>query len=95
LFGSKPTESSIKNPNVSPAHAYDADLKNLPPVLMISAQRDILYDQGKEFTSRLKKLGKSVDHVDFPGAIHTFATVKGQPTAFKKAVMLTSAFLKE
>ncbi|MDE6794724.1 MAG: alpha/beta hydrolase [Muribaculaceae bacterium] len=95
LFGSKPTESAIKNPKVSPAHASDADLKNLPPVLMISAQRDILYDQGKEFTSRLKKLGKSVDHVDFPGAIHTFATVKGQPTAFKKAVMLTSAFLKE
>lgn len=95
LFGSKPTESVIKNPKVSPAHATDTDLKNLPPVLMISAQRDILYDQGKEFTARLKKLGKSVDHVDFPGAIHTFATVKGQPTAFKKAVVLTAAFLKE
>lgn len=95
IFGTKPTDNVIKNPKISPAHASDEDLKKLPPVLMISAQRDILYDQGKEFAVRLKKLGNSVDQVDFPGAIHTFATVKGQPTAFNKAVILTAAFLKE
>ncbi len=95
IFGQKATDNVVKSPKISPAHASDEDLKKLPPVLMISAQRDILYDQGKEFAVRLKKLGNSVDHVDFPGAIHTFATVKGQPTAFKKAVVLIAAFLKE
>ncbi len=87
--------TSAKDPRVSPAHASDADLKKLPPVLMISAQRDILYDQGKEFAGRLKKLGNSVEWVEFPGAVHLFATVNGQPMAFSKAVTLTSQFLKQ
>ena len=87
-------KTDAKNPLVSPAHAADTELKTLPPVLMLSAERDILFDQGKEFAARLKKLGKSVDRIEFPGAIHTFVTVKGQPTAFQKAVDITGAFLK-
>ena len=83
-----------KNPKFSPAHATDADLKELPPVLMIAAERDILCDQGEEFAVRLKKLGNKVERIEFPGAIHTFVTVKGQPTAFNKAVELTELFLK-
>lgn len=94
LFGYSDNTTS-KNPNISPAHASDADLKNLPPILIISAERDILYDQGKEFALRLSKLGKEAEHINFPGAVHTFATVKGQPTAFKKAVAITSAFLRK
>lgn len=82
------------NPQFSPAHASDASLKMLPPILMIAAERDILSDQGNDFAGRLKKLGNKVDRIEFPGAIHTFVTVKGQPTAFNKAVELTELFLK-
>ena len=84
----------MKNPKFSPAHAADSDLRKLPPVLMIAAERDILCDQGKEFAIHLKNLGNKVERIEFPGAIHTFATVKGQPTAFNKAVELTSLFIK-
>lgn len=94
LYGYNATTTS-KNPNISPSHASDADLKNLPPILIISAERDILYDQGKEFALRLNKLGKEVEQINFPGAVHTFVTVKGQPTAFKKAVAITSAFMRK
>lgn len=93
LSGSKPTENLIKDPRVSPSHAKDSDLKKLPPVLMISAERDILSDQGKAFTDRLSKLGKSAERIVFPGAVHTFITKEGQPTAFRKAVELVSLFL--
>lgn len=77
----------------SPALAPDDVLAKLPPVLMISAERDILCDQGREFAAKLNTLGVKAERVELAGAIHLFITVKGQPTAFAKAVALTSAFL--
>lgn len=84
---------SSRNPLVSPADATDDQLKKLPPLLMISGGRDILRDQGEEFVSRLKKLGNRADRVEFPGAVHLFITVDGQPTAFGKAARITSDYL--
>lgn len=79
---------------LSPGDAPDEVLKRLPPVLIIGGTRDILYDQGKEFAFRLRNLGNTSEYVEFPGAIHLFITVEGQPTAFSKAVALTGSFLK-
>lgn len=76
-------------PLISPAHADDTALKQLPPILIVNAQRDILCDQGKEFAQK----HSNVTRVEFPGAVHLFITVKGQPTAFGKAVRLTTDFL--
>lgn len=84
----------VTNPYISPADASGTMLSQLPPVLLIGAERDILYDQGKAFAEKLKKAGKSVDHITFDGSVHMFITMKGQPTAFTKAVDLTAAFLK-
>lgn len=86
--------SDVHNPLISPAEAEDSQLAKLPPVLIIGAERDILYDQGKGFADNLKKVGNDVEHVEFTGAVHLFITVKGQPTAFSKAVALSSAFLE-
>lgn len=83
-----------KNPLISPADASDDKLKELPPMLIIGAGRDILVDQGKEFSDRINKIGKEVEHIEFPGAVHLFITVPGQSTAFSKAVDLTTGFLK-
>lgn len=76
-------------PLISPAHANDTALTQLPPMLIINAQRDILCDQGKEFAQKYP----NVTRVEFPGAVHLFITVKGQSTAFGKAVKLTADFL--
>ncbi|MDE5712505.1 MAG: alpha/beta hydrolase [Muribaculaceae bacterium] len=86
-------KSENHNPLVSPAEAEKSQLAKLPPVLIIGAERDILYDQGKEFASVLHQSGNSVEHITFPGSVHLFITVKGQPTAFSKAVTLSGAFL--
>lgn len=95
LKGSKSSDGTAKKPIVSPAHASDSDLRKMPPILMLSAERDILFDQENEFMTRMKKLGKEIDWIEFPGAIHNFVAVTGQSTAFKKAVTLTSAFLSK
>ncbi len=84
----------IHNPLVSPAEATDKDLETLPPLLMISADRDILKDQGTEFACRLSSLGKRVEHLIIPGSVHLFITVPGQPAAFNLSVERASAFIK-
>ncbi len=82
------------DPGVSPALAEDSHLKSLPPVLMVSAERDILSDQGKEFAEHLEKLGVKTVRIELPGTVHGFISKEGQPTAFRKSVELTRSFLK-
>ncbi len=85
--------SDIYNPSVSPAMASDNDLKKLPPALIVSAERDILKDQGLEFANRLKALGNDVCYDIIPGSVHLFITVQGQTASFNHAVNAASVFM--
>ena len=78
---------------ISPCYASDTQLKQLPPILMINAERDILASQGELFNKRLSETGCSVKHITFPGTVHLFITVNGQPTAFSRSVEETVSFL--
>lgn len=86
--------TDARNPQASVALADDSALQHLPPTLFISAGRDILFDQGKEFVERMRGLGLNVEHIVFPTATHLFITVPGQPTAFDRAVYYVSRFLQ-
>lgn len=80
---------------VSVADAPDSLLLRLPRVLILSAGRDILFDQATSFVSRLKQVGhKQVSQVVYPTATHLFITVAGQPTAFAEAVKLAAEFIQ-
>lgn len=79
---------------LSPGDADDSLIKKLPPTLLVGASRDILADQGKEFAGRLKENSVDCTYVEFPGAVHLFITVDGQPTAFETAVKITDEFLR-
>lgn len=83
-------KGDVHDPMVSPAEGTDSVLSALPPMLVINAEKDILADQGKEFCSRAGK----TKHIELPGTVHLFITVPGQPTAFRKAVELTAAYLE-
>ena len=82
-----------KNPLVSPGLASDFMLQSLPPVLIISAGHDILFDQTREFAERLRLLHHPLAYHVYPTATHLFITVPGQPTAFSEAVKTVAAFL--
>lgn len=86
--------ADIHNPLVSPAEATDDELRKLPPVLLISAERDILADQGREFIMRLGGLGLKTEHHIIPGSVHLFITVPGQKAAFDYSVEKTAMFIK-
>lgn len=57
------------DPAVSPY--YVADLTNLPPMLIQTAEYDPLADDGAKFAARLKAAGNQVKHTCYQGQIHT------------------------
>ena len=84
-FDSRMWEAFIKAyNNINPKYP-----ETLPPTLLISAGRDIIIDEEKNFSSSYSQ----IKYVEFEGAIHGFISDGHQPTAFKKAVELTNLFL--
>ena len=83
-----------RDPLVSPAFATDEQLRRLPPVHILGADRDVLRDQGVRFARRLESLGSPVRAEVLPGSTHLFVTVKGQPAAFARAVAFAAEAIK-
>ena len=83
-----------RDPLVSPAFATDAQLRRLPPVHILGADRDVLRDQGLRFARRLDALGCPVRAEVLPGSTHLFVTVRGQPAAFARAVAFAAEAMK-
>lgn len=65
-------------------------MNSLPPVLLITAGRDIMIDDQKYFTLN----NPTVNLIEFKDALHGFITDQHQNTAFEKAVDITNIFLK-
>lgn len=81
------------NPLVSPLLLPDTEISRLPRTLLVAAQRDVLYDQGKQFVERMRRQHVPAKHVTLVGSIHLFITVPGQDEAFWHSVKLAKEFL--
>lgn len=67
-----PDARTRDNPYVSPLRATLAQLKGLPPALVVTAENDPLRDEGEAYARKLKEAGVGVDAVRFNGTIHDF-----------------------
>src|SRR5256886_7817464 len=63
----------------SPLRASIAQLHGLPPALIITAEADIVRDEGEAYASKLRQAGVRVTAVRFPGATHDLATLNALP----------------
>ena len=92
-----PDRSADKEPTACPLLASLDQLKDLPPALIMTAECDILRDEGEAYARKLMQAGVTVTCTRYLGAIHAFmganALIDTPPTRAATAQM--SAMLRE
>jgi acetyl esterase/lipase len=67
-----PTKAERDNPYVSPLRASLTELRELPPVLVITDENDVLRDEGEAYAHRLQDAGVPTVSTRYNGTIHDF-----------------------
>jgi acetyl esterase len=79
----------------SPLRASTEQLTGLPPALVITAEADVLRDEGEAYANKLRQAGVPVTAVRYQGVIHDFVMLDAlaDTHAAKAAVAQASAYL--
>lgn len=80
----------------SPLRATQEQLAFFPPTLVITAEADVLRDEGEAFAAKLRRAGVEVTQVRYAGIIHDFVMVNSmhETNAAKSAIAQAVAHLK-
>ncbi|WP_299106282.1 alpha/beta hydrolase [uncultured Tenacibaculum sp.] len=84
-------------PTVAPLKASLEELQDLPQTLLITAEYDVLRDEGEAYAKKLRTAGVPVISTRYGGTIHDFIVLNPlrETVASKAAVAQISSFLKE
>lgn len=86
-------ESARAHPEVSPLRADS--LSDLPPALIITAEHDVLRDEGEAYARRLAAEGVTVVQHRWPGQMHAFFSMVNVLPASTEALDLVCAHVRE
>ena len=73
----QPDLAARKQPTISPLQADIEQLAGLPPALIVTAENDILRDEGEAYAHKLMAAGVEVAAFRCLGVIHDFAMLNG------------------
>lgn len=91
-----PEFATRTEPTASPLRASPIQLRDLPPALMITAELDVLRDEGEAYARRLSEAGVPVTAVRYLGTIHGFASLNAitDTPAPRAAIAQVNAMLR-
>jgi acetyl esterase len=91
------TPEERKDITASPLRASIEQLKGLPEALIITADADVLRDEGEAYARRLREAGVRVTAPRFQATIHDFVTLDAlaNTAAARGAIALAIAWLRE
>ena len=87
-----PDASRRTEPDASPLHT--ADLRGLAPAVVLTAEHDVLRDEGEAYAERLKEAGVPVDFKRHARQTHAFFTLlmlPGSESGFQQVVKAVRA----
>ena len=88
------SEVDTRNPLVAPLLAEN--LSNLPPALVITAENDVLKDEGQAYAKRLQEAGVKVDSICEQGLVHGYFTNMAVfPERIKGTISKITQFINE
>ncbi len=71
------------------------DVTGFPPALVLTAEFDVLHDEGEEYANRLKEAGIQVKYFCYEGMLHDFVILPGKFDRAKLAIKEICDSLKE
>lgn len=93
----EPDREKRKHPFISPINATGDELKNLPPALIITAENDVLRDEGEAYAAKLDLSGVKTANIRINGTIHDFMVLNAiaHTEPVKAAFLLASKTIKQ